>query len=130
MRMCICLTWRTMCCPTSMSNTTSAANRSTRICFIRQIAELTRAFITSTRFSPSRTAIPAESSLLYSSLDNSSNNTGAACFAPVKPTIPQIYLRPPCGCMNKTKSTIRQCKTLSIIRHVEDFDKKDDYHST
>src|SRR5699024_9220227 len=48
------------------------------------------AFTTCASASPSRTANPAESYPLYSSLDRPSSRIGAACRFPVKPTIPHI----------------------------------------
>src|SRR5699024_1785028 len=53
------------------------------------------AFTTCARFSPSRTASPAESYPLYSSFDRPSSRIGAACRFPVKPTIPHIVLSLP-----------------------------------
>ena len=53
------------------------------------------AFTTCARSSPSRTASPAESYPLYSSLDRPSSRIGAACRFPVKPTIPHIGLSLP-----------------------------------
>ena len=56
------------------------------------------AFTTSVSFSPSRTAIPAESYPRYSNFDKPSNKIGAACCTPVNPTIPHIILIPFSDC--------------------------------
>ena len=60
--------------------------------FSARILSLPFAFTISTGFSPSRTAIPAESYPRYSNLDSPSNKIGAACSLPVNPTIPHIII--------------------------------------